>query len=331
MREKGLAPIIIVILIALGAIGYLIYQNKQLTNSQTTQESSNPAVKQTSELNKFMNFTLPKGWKEETLNPANKSPYEIVYFISEDFEEDAIPRIIKGARIAVSRYSHDPNKSLRQEITENLPLPLKDQVDDISTIEIDDIEGLNKFVNYEGSYDHNYVIKDNYRWDIRFECAPGCETKGKMDASKYAEDRDLFIKSIKFLDQNQVDTSNWKTYTTNEFFFKYPDSWFIDPEKVKEGEYINFFLEGTTPDPTKSMHKFGNEVFKILTYGDESNFNSLKNAVPAPKDIIVDGKPALRFDNQVDILMRNKIIHLEFREGGKSYMDQIISSIRINQ
>lgn len=126
------------------------------------------------------------------------------------------------------------------------------------------------------------------------------------------------------------ETANWKTYISSEFSLKYPNTLFIDPEKVKEGEYINFFLEGTTPNPTKSMYKLGNEVFRILVYGDEGVFNGLRGAVPTPKNITVDGKSALRFDNQLDILERDKVLHLEFREESKSYMDQVIANIKFN-
>ena len=204
-KQKGLSPIALVLLIAAAIGGYLFYQNQQSTNPQVVQESSTSPTQQDSELSKFMSFTLPEGWKDEELvlnSPNYQNSNIIASFISQDYEENAIPQITKGARIVVFRYPHDSNKILREEVIDNLPLPLQNQADEISSIKIDGKEGLNKFVRYEGSYDHNYIVHGNYRWDIRFECAPDCESKEKMESSKYAKDRDSFLESIKFLDQN---------------------------------------------------------------------------------------------------------------------------------
>lgn len=117
-----------------------------------------------------------------------------------------------------------------------------------------------------------------------------------------------------------------------KFSFRYPNNWFIEPTEVEEGGYINFFLDGTEPDPTKNMHKFGNEIFKVMVYGDESVFNSIKNLVPAPRSITIVGKPALKSDTQVDILIgstNKKVLHLEIREASKPFIDQIISTVKI--
>ena len=128
-------------------------------------------------------------------------------------------------------------------------------------------------------------------------------------------------------------TANWKTYTANEFTFKYPVNWFIEDTKVVEdGSYVNFFLGETEPKTTTTDESRGNEVFRIIVYGDESVFSGLKNIVPSPTTITVSGKPALRSSGQVDILIgsvNKRVLHLDIAaEGGKSYIDQILSTFK---
>lgn len=127
--------------------------------------------------------------------------------------------------------------------------------------------------------------------------------------------------------------SSWKTFTyiNNEFSFKYPNNWIIDNTEVADGAYINFFLEGTVAKKTENMHEFGNEVFKLMVYGDEVVFNGLKNVVPVPKDFVVGGKVALKGTNQIDILIgttSKKVLNLEVREPAKPYIDQILSTFK---
>jgi hypothetical protein len=128
-------------------------------------------------------------------------------------------------------------------------------------------------------------------------------------------------------------TADWKTYKyiNNEFSFKYPPNWYIEPTSVKEGDYINFFLEGTTPDLTKTMDRTGNEILRIMVYGDESIFNSLKNIVPPPTIITVAGKTALKSDIQVNVLIgstNKRVLDIEVREGAQPYIDQILSTFK---
>lgn len=46
---------------------------------------------------------------------------------------------------------------------------------------------------------------------------------------------DQIISTFKFLDQNQADTSNWKTYTNNEqaYQFKYPEDWMVGADESR--------------------------------------------------------------------------------------------------
>lgn len=132
------------------------------------------------------------------------------------------------------------------------------------------------------------------------------------------------------------ETVNWKTYTdkTFNFSFKYPSNWKID--KIPDdtlGWYINFFEEGVTQMPTTNMHTRGNEVFRIMLYGDETGFDSLKEVKPIPPaSITVSGKPALRSEGQIDILVKNKVLHLEIiSTESKKYTDQILSTFKFTQ
>ncbi|MBI2085831.1 hypothetical protein HYT74_00660 [Candidatus Daviesbacteria bacterium] len=97
------------------------------------------------------------------------------------------------------------------------------------------------------------------------------------------------------------------------------------------GSYINFFEAGVTQVPTTNMHTEGNEVFRIMIYGDENIYENLKSLVPAPKSITVSGKPALRSKAQIDILVNKKILHLEISDKSEPYIDQILSTFKFTQ
>ena len=134
---------------------------------------------------------------------------------------------------------------------------------------------------------------------------------------------------------SSADMTNWKTYTNvnNKFSFKYPSNWVINSAGVTEGSYINFFLEGVVAKKTENMHEAGNEVLKLLVYGDETIFNGLKNVVPAPENITVGGKVALKASNQVDILIgttSKKILTIEVREPANLYINQRLSTLRFS-
>lgn len=124
-------------------------------------------------------------------------------------------------------------------------------------------------------------------------------------------------------------TANWKTYTNKTFSFKYPSNWMFENQfSVPDGNYINFFLIGDDQKTTNNS-SLGTEVFRIMVYGDNTVFNSLKNGtVPAPIQITVASMPALRSDLQIDILNNSKVLHFEIREGSKQYIDQILSTLK---
>lgn len=150
-------------------------------------------------LDSLITYTIPNGWKKEELNPANESPDKVISLVSPDLEENPILAIIKGARIRVSRFFHDPSKTLKDEIINRLPLPLREKTDDIAPVKLSSLDGLNKFECWEGCYDTYYLIKDDYVWNINFSCTPTeCSTKAGMESSKYRSDRDVFLNTLKF-------------------------------------------------------------------------------------------------------------------------------------
>ncbi|PIR43231.1 hypothetical protein COV24_03710 [candidate division WWE3 bacterium CG10_big_fil_rev_8_21_14_0_10_32_10] len=127
-------------------------------------------------------------------------------------------------------------------------------------------------------------------------------------------------------------TAEWKTYRNEKygFEFEYPTSWFTQSTNVEEGGYINFFLEGTVPYLTNN-DKSGNEVLRILIYGDENVFEGLKQVVPAPTNTLVGGKQALKNNDQIDILIgttEKKVLHLDIGEVRQSILGYILSTFR---
>lgn len=72
MREKGLAPIVIIILVALGVGGYLIYQNQTKVTSQP-QSVIQPSPQPTEPTDATSTNSLPS---PTTAKPANKSGWK---------------------------------------------------------------------------------------------------------------------------------------------------------------------------------------------------------------------------------------------------------------
>lgn len=129
------------------------------------------------------------------------------------------------------------------------------------------------------------------------------------------------------------ETADWKMFNYKEqLSFRYPRNWYIGkPTEIEEGNLVSFFLEGTDPDYSAPEY-LGNEVLELMVYGDEGIFNNLRDyVIPKPTVTTIAGRPALRDEVNVDILIGStdkKVLHLTVREGAKLYIDQILSTFR---
>ena len=145
-------------------------------------------------LDEFLTYIIPNDWKKDSYDPSQDlSLHSPDYTVSQ-----GAGYIASGASIYVSRFLRNPSRNLKDEVVNLLPTPLREKTDGITQITIGGLEGLHNFSCWEGCFDSYYVIKDNYFWIFNFQCAPDCDTKAKVDANKYAKDRDAFINSVMF-------------------------------------------------------------------------------------------------------------------------------------
>ena len=167
MDKKGLAPILIVILIALGLGGYLYYQ-KQLNNlpainkQQPTQESSSATPTPSNALNpsapaqntgnlkvqKVGNFSFryPADWKFPSPEWKKGETYTDVYLISPDLDLQAPGAFLEsGIRVTAS------DKIIKDSIIPNL------YIGNVNFKSLDELESyLRSYKPEPGSYYTNY-------------------------------------------------------------------------------------------------------------------------------------------------------------------------------
>lgn len=149
-------------------------------------------------LDTFVSYQLPEGWKKEQRNPANETDDDSLSFVSSDYEPNIGMGINTGANLRVSKHLKDPRKTFMEIIKQTLPVPLENEAGGAKSVKIGAEQGFNLFTCWEGCYDGYYLEQGDYWWSINFSCAPDCSTRQKMDNSKYAKDRDIFLNSFKF-------------------------------------------------------------------------------------------------------------------------------------
>lgn len=129
-------------------------------------------------------------------------------------------------------------------------------------------------------------------------------------------------------------TNNWITFSyANEFNFKYPANWSVDNPKATEGNWISFFKTGDSQIYTNN-HKLGNEQVRLLIYSPEPFNDFVNNLQPKPLVFLVGGRQAFKdASNAVNILLGpsdSRILHIEFLNEGKNYMDKILATFNFS-
>ncbi len=333
-NQKGLSPILAVLLIAAVIAGYLIYSGKinlpQKTSQQTTSVDETANWKTYTNTNREAGYSIsyPDNWQVDDSNSEN------VYIFSPNKAKDNQKFHMI---ITVDKTTQQLGEWLKGRTVGGVCCP-----EDVQISSPFAINGQTFYVvlTKDGQYP-GIIGQTNGKIYYLYS------QSGFLDGGKYYYDQtdkvlmeninmaDQIMKTIKFLDQSPINTSNWKTFTnqTFNFSFKYPSNWKIDeiPDDIL-GRYINFFEEGGTQIPTTNMNTRGNEIFRIMLYRDETIFDNLKEVKPiSPTSITVSGKPALKSESQIDILVKNKVLHLEIISNeSKKYIDQILSTFRFD-
>lgn len=143
------------------------------------------------------------------------------------------------------------------------------------------------------------------------------------------------VSTFKFLDQNQADIANWKTYTAknNEFSFKYPFNWYYEPVPGYETHEVSFFVNGIKADHGYGDHK-GNEAFTVDITDDDRSIQTLKsNYYPNGSLITVANKPALEttFGLIIVQVAKNRQLTLTRGSGGaETDIKNILSTFKFN-
>lgn len=126
--------------------------------------------------------------------------------------------------------------------------------------------------------------------------------------------------------------NDWKTYEnkTQAVSFRYPSD-LIYKDISSEGGALSgstfgFFSDKSVPQPSYGDRK-GNEILVLSFYSVTSElktrFNNSKESV--------SGNPILRSYTSIQILQGNKVIHLGFSDQGKTYIDQIFSTLKFTK
>ncbi|OGE37917.1 hypothetical protein A3B45_01330 [Candidatus Daviesbacteria bacterium RIFCSPLOWO2_01_FULL_39_12] len=122
---------------------------------------------------------------------------------------------------------------------------------------------------------------------------------------------------------NSAETANWKTYTHYELGYtvKYPETWLFDepnyqltyseftiktPDLKREGDSYYSIVKGS--QISISVGKYATKLNSIDDYFDKNKF--MQQITANRKHIIIDGQPAIRFDQAYEGINSTNIIFL---------------------
>ncbi len=144
-----------------------------------------------------ISYTLPQGWTKEYRNQDGS----YIYLLSPNVHYADSGFIDKGAKIRISRYKNNPNKTLQEQI-QDIPyvVDLLQRTARPSTpIKMGGNQGFNSYDCFGSCGDYYYFLNGNYVWLFFFD-VPQCPipTKACEETNIYTKDRDAFLSSIKF-------------------------------------------------------------------------------------------------------------------------------------
>ena len=190
MRGK-LAMLIISFLLLAG--GYLLgsYSHKKSDSVLLPNLNLKGPVKSPL-LDSLITYKIPDGWKKV----ANPDTPQFIELRSPNFNSKYDP-FFTGAEIIISNSGEIPKNSLLENIISDSQIEGGVKVS-LTKAQVGNMQAINAFVCFEGCTDFYYFEKNNYVWNVSFSCSPDCDTKVQIDQSRYAKDRDDFLKSIVF-------------------------------------------------------------------------------------------------------------------------------------
>ncbi len=228
-NQKGLAPILIVLLIAAVIGGYLVYSGKiNLNQKPVAQQTPQPSSTsdETANWKTFINrdagysISYPNTWQVDSSNANN------LYIFSPNKAKDNQKFYVY---IQTEKTDKEPGVWLRGKTIGGVCCPEDARISSPFTI-----EGKVFYTVLTSQSQYPGIIGQANGQIYYLSTASGF-----LDGGSYYFDQtdkvlmdninisDKIMKSIKFIDQNAADTINWKTYTDikNGYSIKYSNDW----------------------------------------------------------------------------------------------------------
>lgn len=119
---------------------------------------------------------------------------------------------------------------------------------------------------------------------------------------------DQILSTFKFLDQ-QIDTTNWKTFENNQLTFKYPAYWSISvaKDKIENQSTLNEWVKETTKNWSTSLTK-------ETTIGDKQAITQEEVSAPAGRQM-----KAYILNANNDVILIAGVAVIKINDNGQSY------------
>lgn len=247
MYQKGLAPILIILLIALALSGYLLYnqQTKSIPSpQQTIQPIQAPSTNPTESVkpadtsnwktyqNSYFSFKYPLNWiAKEIENPTSATE------LSQVALTQATPKNTQNFDVVFLARTHTAKPEFTIPNFNNKQKIVLDGVNGFRSSGYGGVAGTvyKTIVSLTQSQTEYYILGNNY-------------------SGVASEDFDQILSTFKFLGQRQTNlVANWKTYINTKYHYsvKYPPTWYlwsVHPyDKGNPGDYVQAYITIAPP------------------------------------------------------------------------------------
>lgn len=307
MSQKGLAPIVIILLIAVALVGYLIYSGKiNLPQKQVNQQTAEaPKIDEIEDWKTYTNekygysFQYPQelglklgvvglGGEEDKLETTRslmleskiEPPQGLVMFITAG----------QTSYKTIDEYSNNLGKS-KPSSKEPIMIVSKEKTN------VAGIEAIKYTKNQPGaglvlSVD---ILKNGYLYQFSLNFSDN----NSQNLSTFNQ----ILSTFKFLDKNTTDTSNWKTYKSDvgKYLISYPSDWIFRQIGSSSDVYnTNINLQSkdfvvAEPDMGGGYiqgAKAGMRLTIETSLSEKFEGNYPRNYFATQKEITLDGFPA---------------------------------------
>ena len=229
MKQKGFSAILILIVVTILALGgYMYYQKQNKVSISPTQQVTNYNTFTSKRVG--FSFQYPLNWplsvaSDQDLKNFNNQYTEAIlfdksfYWNASDIPIGYIFVEKAGSNESIQTYAQKVNNDYEQ-----LPVNIK-QKSTKPVVSFTKVAGIDTVIVTDGgstasfnSPNTTYVL---FNSGFKYTLA--------LQHSFEKNNFNQILSTFKFLDQNQVDTSNWKTYTNSKYGYliKYPDNWVL--------------------------------------------------------------------------------------------------------